>query len=132
MKKYEQLDKALAIVWVKKYRSIKLPDLNSTVPTGADTKSIFYTRELLEDMVAEIKCQGATGIKAFFCTMREKDPFAHQLMLDFLLTLRIGNEEVDFNVQDRDGWLDRKAAGDLDTGSPCPPNFCGGELIPPQ
>jgi hypothetical protein len=128
--KCQQLDKELAIAWVNNYRTIKLPDLNDTVDTKQDTKSIYYERRPIQDLAEEIKCQGASGIKAYFCTLPDDHKYKQQLMLDFTLTARIGNEDVDFNVQDRDGWEDRKKVGDLDTGSPCPPNHCNGQGIP--
>ena len=127
---YQQLDNELAIAWVRNYRSIKLPDLNETVESGQDTKSIYYDDESITDLVAEMACQEATGIKAYFCSMRDDDDYKQQLMLDFILTSKIGNDEVEFNVQDRDGWDDRPAGGDLDTGSPCPPDNCF-EFPPP-
>ena len=131
-KPYQQLDKELAIAWVRNFRTIKLPDLNETVEGGRDTKSIYYHGESIIDLVAEMACQKASGIKAYFCSMRDDgDDFKQQLMLDFVLTSKVGNDDVEFNVEDRDGWEDRKIPGDLDTGSPCPPDNCAGDSFPP-
>jgi hypothetical protein len=137
---FVKMDTNLASAWVKNYQGVKLTKaLNPTVPkTNNDTKLIYYTRALIEDLIEEIDCQKATGLRGYFCTMEKEHKYGYRLLIDFVLTKIIGDEVTEFNVEDTDGWSRRKDNRkavlqklkkakkplDLDTGSPCPPNIC--------
>jgi hypothetical protein len=127
-----QLDRELASSWVLNYQSSKLPILNTTLsdPNG-DTKSLHYTKMQLLDLRDEIKCQCASGIKAYFCAIPpEETEYKQRLILHFILTNMLGRDEVDFFIEDRCGWDEREIGGNFDTGNPCPPATCGGFGLP--
>jgi hypothetical protein len=131
-----QLDKKIANEWVKNYQTKKLRILNATVddPTVGDTKSIHYAGNQIAELIREIQCQKATGVKAYFSSVNPSDEpdsrLAKRLLLAFILTIKIGTEETDFHIEDRDGFGQRPVGGDFDTGNPCPPAYCTTSELP--
>jgi hypothetical protein len=131
-----QLNKKTANDWVLNYQRKKLLVLNATVnePAVGDTKSLHFTKKQLKELIAEIECQGATGIKTYFASINpEYEPdadFKKRLVLQFVLTMRIGAEETEFSIEDRDGFPQRPQSGEFDTGNPCPPAHCDTSELP--
>lgn len=127
-----QLEKQEARDWIECYQSNKLQQLNATVDNPAgDTRSIYYTKKQIESLAEEMEYQDATGLKAYLAAIDdEESDYNHQLILDFVLTKKIGDYESDFSIEFSEGFAERPSAGDLDTGSPCPPATCGGTQLP--
>ena len=131
-----QLNKGIAKEWVYNYQSKKLLALNATVddPAIGDTKGIHFTGQQIIELIKEVQCQGATGIKTYFCSVdpeiEKNSVLKKRLLLLFVLTIKIGTEETDFNIEDRDGFNERPVAGDFDTGNPCPPAYCQSMDLP--
>jgi hypothetical protein len=127
------LNRTIASKWIASYQSYKKRHLDIIKPIAkkGETKSIWYSIAGLTDITEEMACQKATGIKAYFVVCLDNDE-AHpnRMMLHFVLTSKIGDEEVDFFLEFTEGWDHRKPAGDLDTGNPCPPATCNGEEMP--
>jgi hypothetical protein len=126
-----KLDNIISSEWVSNYQNSKLPILNATVTKSeGDTKSIHYTKEKIVDLIEEMLCQQATGIRAYFCTIADASVYQQKLMLEFMLTTKIDDVETEFFIDDREGFSDRPDLGNLDTGNPCPPATCGGAYLP--
>src|SRR5215831_7542257 len=123
------LTRTVASGWVTNYQTSKLPVLNTTVDhsNAGDTKSLLFEMNKLLDLRDEISCQGATGVRAYFAAFTGTDPnYPKQMNIQFILTHKIGDNEVEFFLEDTDGWTGRPGVGDLNTGNPCPPASCGG------
>jgi hypothetical protein len=129
-----QLNRDIAKGWVENYRNKKLLVLNTTIDlpaTQRDTRAIHYTSNQISDLKEEMKCQKASGIKAYYSAVNNSNhPFYQRLLLTFVLTTRIGADDIEFHIEDQEGFENRPKPGDFDTGNPCPPAYCDGEDLP--
>jgi len=129
--------------WIKNYHDNKLLALKDTIDLKdpcnfdkkanevSDTKSICYETDNIFELTQEMDCQeGTSGIKAYFASYTDKGgnkgKCKNRLIIQFRLTERIGNQDVDFYIDDRDGYGQRPDHGgltvhDFDTGNLCPP-----------
>jgi hypothetical protein len=153
----ETVPKPVANEWVHNFQSHKLPifEMLPDFPPNGETKSILFERLEIEEIVKEITCQQATGVKIILTSYmdesnepkrkereeingkgqeqrsEETEEYYNQLSIQFILTETINGAQQDFYIDDRPGWDTRKEAGaSLDTGSPCPPASCGGISLP--
>jgi hypothetical protein len=131
-----ELETVVASDWVFNYEHKKLVILKTTtIDNVDDTKAIHFTKLQIDDLIKEIDCQKATGIKIYFGSVDPDDenddsPHKTKLLLQFVLTERVGSVEKDFHIEDRDGFDERPVSGDFDTGNPCPPAFCNSKDLP--
>jgi hypothetical protein len=143
---HQEIPKQIANEWIHNFQSFKLPIftvVSKVSPT--DTKSVLFEKHKLQEIVIEMNCQAATGIKinlsSYMDTINEP-PEPHGIpprnhrrtILQFILQETIDGKKCDFYIDDRPGFLSRPGAGggfpSLDTGSPCPPDVCDGVSLP--
>ena len=141
--------------WVKNYQDSKLKLLNpSSHDLGVgDTKSLWYDIDKLKELIDEaITCQQAEGIRLYFAAYSEVPTLKNEAELIpdkcnknltavfvFTKTDADGNQgdifvedDVDFPSRHQPTYKNNLNANmyDYDTGNPCPPNTCGGSLLP--
>jgi hypothetical protein len=107
----------------------------------AETKSIHYTREFIENILEEMNTAQATGLRLYFGNFAEtdsnpKDPNKQdrRLMAIFVMTQDIDGIETDIFLEDAPDFAARlentpTIGTTFDHGKPCPPD-CGGSLLP--
>jgi len=125
-----------ASAWINNYQSKQLKDvLNTLYPfSEGDTKSVWYEKKSIEELIAEMSCQEATGLRIYLASYTQDDdntpkPYniktenLKRLILQFSLTQGPGYS--DFEIEDVAGWGQRppKKIEGLDNGQLCP-TYC--------
>lgn len=136
---FQLISKRLANEWILNYQTTKLPFLTEIMEfpeTIPDTKSLLYERSIVKGIIDEIDCEEATGVRIYFSSFADvektpNDQFVKRLIVQFVLTENINGTERDFYIDERPDFKFREQEPPfLDTGSPCPPASCGGDLLP--
>jgi hypothetical protein len=127
-----------ALAWINNYQSKQLKDVLNKLYSfeKSDTTSVWYEKNSIIELIAEMKCQGATGLRIHLGSYTDKDDdiaskpynikkeFLKRLILQFSLTQ--GTNFSDFEIEDVGGFWQRPdpPIEALDNGQLCPPTNC--------
>jgi len=92
----------------------------------SDTRSIIYTIADLTGMMAEIECEGASGVRVYLASFRPGEGQWPDRMTTLFELLDANGNEIIISELNRE----QQQRG-LDTGNPCPPALgCSGSNLP--
>lgn len=130
------VDPALASKWVKNWQTGPLAGITVDDKSQnrddhnrlSDTKCVIYLLAHLKELVDEIACQGATGVRLYLATYLDDDGNFPKRMATQFEMIDEGGDVIDIDRTCRP--KPQKILG-FDTGSPCPPAVgCTGGLLP--
>ena len=115
---------------VNRYLAEKHPILSNAIGKP-DTKSIWYSRDHVAQWLSEIDKAGADGMRVYFGSQGDGEPYPNQLCLLMVLTKASpdASGHTDFSIENAPDFQDRdfkpstlqEGNRDFNTGSPCPP-----------
>lgn len=92
-----------------------------------DTKSVWYTRDHIAQLLEEMNRSGADGLRVYFGAYGENETYSGQLCLLMVMTEPKGQTggHKDITIEDAADFqarsIDENRTRDFNVGSPCPP-----------
>jgi hypothetical protein len=92
-----------------------------------DTKSVWYTKEHIAQLLSEMEHADAGGLRIYLGEYGEEENYSGQLCLLMVMTKDEENSgvQLDITIEDAADFqarsIDNKKSRDFNVGSPCPP-----------
>ncbi|SCW80234.1 hypothetical protein [Mucilaginibacter sp. NFR10] len=110
---------------INRYQESKHPLLSGAI-SKPDTKSVWYTRDHITQLLAEMEKANADGLRIHLGMYGENENYSGQLCLLMVMTqVDEQGRQVDITIENAPDFqarsLDPDQTRDFNVGSPCPP-----------